>query len=78
MSPNSRFIEFDESRMIRTFVFAPEFAWRSCRSSGLADDAIRKRQRNVVATRYRAANPISPRDPRRWCRMAVLSPTIAS
>ncbi len=48
--------------MTRTFVAAPALAWRSCRSSGRAGDAMRKRATNVVATRWRSTNPRSPRD----------------
>jgi hypothetical protein len=57
VSENSLFIEYDVSRMIRTFVAAPALAWRSCRSSGRAGDAVRKRATIVVARRWRSTKP---------------------
>jgi len=71
VSENSLAIEFEESRISSTFVFAPELAWRSCRSSGRAGDVMRNRARNVNATRWRSTKPLTPRDLR--CRMALLS-----
>jgi hypothetical protein len=53
-------MDVEESRIRSTFVFAPELACSSWRSSGRAGDAIMKSSRNVAAARCRAANPTSP------------------
>jgi len=61
-SEKSWSIECEESRIRRTFVFAPALACRSCRSSGRAGLAIRKASSQATAVRCRAAKPESPWD----------------
>src|SRR5215470_3154428 len=55
-------MECEESRIRRTFVFAPAVARSSCRSSGVAGWAIRKTRSIATATRWRVTKPITLED----------------
>jgi hypothetical protein len=50
-------IECEESRMSRTFVWAPALACSSCRSSAVEGCATRKVNSSATATRCRVIRP---------------------